>query len=191
MNYLRGTKTEKNLLASFAGESQAKNKYTLFAQAAREEGYEQIAGIFLETAENEFYHAERFFNFLEGGQVEITATYSAGKVGTTIENLKEAAEGEHEEWQDLYPKFAKEALEEGFPNISGAYTVIAKVEKEHEARYKKLLENIENDIVFKRDSTVDWKCRACGYVHPGLKAPKLCPSCLKQQSQFEIQAKNY
>lgn len=191
MKYLKGTKTEKNLLASFAGESQARNRYTLFAEAAREEGYEQIAGIFLETAENEFYHAERFFNFLEGGPVEITATYPAGKVGTTIENLLEASEGEHEEWHELYPKFAKEALEEGFPDISAAYTVIAKVEKEHEARYKKLLANINQEIVFKREETTDWKCRACGYVHPGLKAPKLCPSCLKTQSQFEIQAKNY
>lgn len=188
---IKGTQTEKNLLASFAGESQARNRYTLFAEVAKKEGYEQMAGIFLETAENEFHHAKRFFSFLEGGEVQITASYPAGVVGTTIENLKEAAAGEREEWYDLYPKFAEVAAHEGFPKVAAAYKAIITVEMIHEARYLKLLENIEKGIVFKRPESEHWKCRACGYVHEGTEAPKVCPSCLETQSEFELQCKNY
>lgn len=191
MKSVKGTQTEKNLLASFAGESQARNRYTLFAAKAKEEGYEQMAAIFLETAQNEYYHARRFFSFLEGGMVEITASYPAGVVGTTEENLTEAAEGEHEEAYVLYPNAAKIAREEGFDAVAAAFEVIAKVEVQHEVRYKKLLENLQEDKVFKREEIQKWHCRACGYVTEGYEAPKVCPSCLEKQKEFELKCENY
>ncbi len=191
MKSLKGTKTEKNLLAAFAGESQARNRYTYFASAAKAEGYEQIAAIFLETAENEKEHAKRFFKFLEGGDVEFTATYPAGVIGKTAENLKAAAHGENEEHTILYPGFGKVAEEEGFPDIANAFRLIAKVEVEHEKRYLKLLENLQSGKVFKKDTKVRWKCRNCGYVHEGDTAPDKCPTCLHPQSFFEIKESNY
>ncbi|MBN2803422.1 MAG: rubrerythrin family protein [Deltaproteobacteria bacterium] len=191
MTNIRGTETEKNLLKAFAGESQARNRYTYFASIARKEGYKQIEALFLETAENEREHAKRFFKFLEGGDLEITASYPAGKLGTTVENLKAAAAGENEEWTELYPAFAKTAKDEGFPEIAAAFTTIAKVEKEHEARYLKLAANIENGTVFKKDETVLWKCRNCGYVHEGPEAPEMCPACLHPKAYFEIKEDTY
>ncbi|MDY0313660.1 MAG: rubrerythrin family protein [Bacteroidales bacterium] len=187
-----GTKTEQNLLKSFAGESQARGRYTMFAKAAQKEGFEQIAGIFMETAEQEFQHAKTFFNYLESGEnLEITAMYPAGKVGTTAENLKAAAMGENEEWEELYPEFAKIAEEEGFKNIAVSFKMIAKVEAEHEKRFLKLLENLENNQVFEKQEEVEWMCRKCGYVHKGKKAPKACPACKHPESYFEIHALNY
>ena len=191
MASLKGTKTEKNLLAAFAGESQARNRYTYFAGVARKEGYRQIEAIFQETADNEREHAKVFFKYLEGGDAEITATYPAGKIGTTVENLEAAAAGEKEEWAELYPKFAEIAKEEGFPAIAASFTMIARVEKEHEERYRKLAENIKNDKVFKRDEPVRWKCRNCGYVHEGPEAPALCPACKHPTAHFEIKESNY
>lgn len=191
MKSLKGSKTEKNLMASFAGESQARNRYTLFAKKAKEEGFEQIAALFLETAHNEYHHAKRFFSFLEGGMVEITACYPAGVVGTTAENLLAAANGEHEEAHDLYPKFAAIAKEEGYPEVAAVYNIIAKIEFEHETRYRKLFENIKNEMVFKKDDINTWECRDCGYQHTGLEAPKICPSCLEKQKAFELKCKNY
>jgi len=192
MSNLKGTKTEKNLLKAFAGESQARNRYTYFASVAKKEGYNQIAAIFEETAENEKEHAKRFFKFLESGEgVEITAMYPAGKIGTTLENLIAAADGENEEWTILYQDFAKDAKEEGFPEVAAAFTMIAKVEKEHEDRYRKLAANIENGQVFKKGETVRWKCDNCGYVHEGAEAPQKCPACLHPQSYFEIKESNY
>ncbi|MBC2856679.1 rubrerythrin family protein [Cetobacterium sp. 2A] len=191
MKSIKGTKTEKNLLAAFAGESQARNRYTMFSKVAKEEGYDQISALFLETAQNEYYHAKRFFSFLEGGEVEIIASYPAGVVGTTEENLREAAAGEREEWYILYPKSAEIALEEGFPKVAAAFNTILKVEMKHEERYLKLLENIQTNQVFKKDVESPWKCRACGYVHEGLEAPKVCPSCLEPQAEFELECKNY
>jgi len=191
MPELKGTKTEKNLLKSFAGESQARNRYTFFAEMAIDEGYEQIAEIFEETAYNEKVHADIFFSFLEGGNLEITATYPAGKVGTTAENLKAAAMGENEEWTILYPEFAKVAEEEGFPKIAAAWKMISKVEKEHEERYNTLLKSVEEEKVFAKDAAIEWKCRECGYVHSGAKAPGKCPVCSVPQSAFEVRAKNY
>ena len=188
---LSGSKTEQNLLKSFAGESQARNRYDFFAKVAKKEGYEQISGVFLETALQEKEHAKRFFKFLEGRDVEITATYPAGKIGTSIENLKAAAMGENEEWTELYPTFAKTADEEGFKEIALAFKMIARVEKEHEKRYLKLLKNIEDDSVFKKNERVKWKCRNCGYVHEDLEAPKTCPACLHPQSYFQIKEENY
>ncbi len=189
---VRGSKTEKNLLKSFAGESQARMRYTLFAEKAVEEGYEQIAALFLETAENEKYHAQRFFSFLDRGEgIEIQAAYPAGYVGTTLENLKMAAEGENEEHTMLYPEFAAIAQEEGFPKVAAVYRMIAKVEVEHEARYRKLIENIEKDEVFKKAEKSRWKCRACGYVHEGEKALDTCPVCLNPLAFFEIKETNY
>lgn len=188
---MKGTQTEKNLLKAFAGESQARSRYTYFAARAREENFEQIACIFEETAFNEQEHAKRFFNFLEGGAVEITAMYPAGKVGTTLENLQAAAEGENEEHSILYPEFAKVAKEEGFPQVAAAFNMIAKVEVEHEKRYRKLIENIEKDQVFKKDQPVRWKCINCGYVHEGTQAPEKCPACLYEKKFFEIKAENY
>jgi rubrerythrin len=190
-NSLKGTKTEKNLLKAFAGESQAKNRYEFAAKVAKEEGYEQMAAIFLETALQEQQHAKRFFNFLEGGIVEITASYPAGKTSTTKENLSAAAEGEHEEWSDLYPAFARTAEEEGFKNISTAFKAIASAEKGHEERYRKLLENLMNNKVFERDDKVFWYCRKCGYVHFGTKPLKNCPACLHPESYFQLQSNNY
>ncbi len=191
MASLKGTKTEQNLLKSFAGESQARMRYDYFSKQAKKEGLEQIAAIFEETSLNEKEHAKRFFKFLEGGGVEITAMYPAGKIGTTLENLKAAAEGENEEWTSLYPGFADVAEEEGFKEIAAAYRMIAKVEKAHEARYNALYTNLEAGKVFEREGTVIWKCRNCGYLHEGPKAPLKCPACLHPQSYFEIKEDNY
>ena len=191
MASLKGTKTEQNLLKAFAGESQARNRYIMFAKQARKEGLEQIAMLFEETAINEEQHAKRFFGFLEGGMVEITATYPAGKVGTTLENLHEAAEGENEEWTILYPEFAKIAEEEGFREIAAAFKMIAKVETAHEKRYRKLYENLEKGMVFKHNNKIVWKCIKCGYLHEGEEAPKVCPACLHPQAYFEIFCENY
>lgn len=188
---IKGTETEKNLLKSFAGESQATNRYKMYGKVAKKEGYEQIAAIFLETAENEIEHAKRFFRFLEGGDVEITAAYPTNQVGTTAENLKDAAAGENEEWTDLYFNFGETAESEGFPEIAAAYRNIAKVEKEHEKRYLKLLENLKENNVFKKKDVVRWKCRNCGYVHEGNEALELCPACLHPRAYFEIKETNY
>ncbi|MFH1421132.1 MAG: rubrerythrin [Planctomycetota bacterium] len=191
MKSVKGTKTEKILLASFAGESQARNRYTYFASAAKKEGYEQISGIFIETADNEKEHAKKFFKFLEGGMVEITAAYPAGVIGKTTENLKAAADGENEEHTKLYPSFAKTADEECFPEIAKVYREISKVEAEHEKRYRKLLGNIEKGIVFKQGKTVKWKCRNCGYVQEGQEAPDLCPACAHPRAYYELLCENY
>ncbi len=191
MNSLKGTQTEKNLLKAFAGESQARMRYDYFAKKAKKEGLEQIAAIFEETAINERQHAKRFFDFLEGGMVEITASYPAGKVETTLENLKAAADGENEEWTDLYPEFARIAQEEGFKEVANAFNLIARVEKEHEERYRTLYKNLEEGKVFKRGEKVIWKCRKCGFIHEGTVAPKKCPACLHDQGYFEIAASNY
>jgi rubrerythrin len=188
---IKGTKTEQNLLKAFAGESQARTRYTFFASKAKKEGYEQIAGVFAETADQEKEHAERFFKFLEGGPVEITATFPAGIIGTTAENLHAAAEGEYEEWNDLYPEFAEIAAEEGFPQIAVAFKKIATVELQHEKRYLKLLANIETDTVFKKGEEIEWQCRNCGYVHTGKEAPGTCPACLHPQAYFEPKKQNY
>ncbi|HEB75419.1 MAG TPA: rubrerythrin family protein [Nitrospirae bacterium] len=191
MASLKGTRTEKNLLTSFAGESQARNRYTYFASKAKKEGYEQISAIFLETADNEKEHAKRFFKFLEGGEVEITAAFPAGVIGSTKENLAAAAEGENFEHTKMYPEYARIADEEGFPEIAAAFRAIAAVESRHEKRYRALLENIDNDRVFKRDSAVMWKCRNCGYVHEGTEAPEICPACEHPRSYYELFKENY
>jgi len=191
MKSLKGTRTEQNLLKSFAGESQARMRYNYFAKQAKKEGLEQIAAIFEETALNEKEHAKRFFKFLEGGMVEITAAYPAGLIGTTMENLKAAAEGENEEWTELYPEFARVAEEEGFKTVAAAFKMIAEVEKAHEERYLKLYKNLDNGMVFEREGVIVWKCRNCGYLHEGKKAPKTCPACLHPQSYFEIKEINY
>ena len=188
---IRGTQTEQNLLKSFAGESQARSRYVFFASKARKEGYEQIAGVFAETAEQEKEHAERFFKLLEGGTVEITASFPAGVIGTTQENLAAAAEGENEEWTQLYPAFALVAEEEGFKSIATAWRMIAKVEAEHEKRYRKLLQNIELDQVFGKEEEIEWQCRNCGYVHKGKTAPGKCPACEHPQAYFEPKKQNY
>jgi len=188
---IKGTETEKNLLKSFAGESQARNRYTYFASVAKKEGYEQIAAIFEETANQEKEHAKRMFKYLEGGMVEITASYPAGMISTTVENLKAAAEGENEEWSILYPMFADVAEQEGFKEIAVMYRSIAKVEKVHEDRYTKFMINILNDEVFKRSEKVKWQCRNCGYIHEGKTAPQNCPACDHPQSFFEIEKENY
>ncbi len=191
MNSLKGTKTEQNLLKAFAGESQARMRYDYFMKQAKKEGLEQIAAIFEETALNEKEHAKRFFKFLEGGMVEITATYPAGKIGTTMENLKASAEGENEEWTELYPEFAKIADEEGFKEVAVAFRMIAKVEKAHEERYRKLYQNLDEGKVFEKGDKIVWKCRNCGYLHEGTKAPEKCPACLHPKSYFEVKAYNY
>lgn len=191
MESIKGTKTEQNLLKAFAGESQARTRYTFFASVAKKEGYEQIAGVFLETAEQEKEHAKRFFKFLEGGMVEITASFPAGKIGTTIENLEAAAEGELEEWGQLYPEFAAVAEQEGFKNIAVAFRMIAKVEVEHEIRYRKLLENLTDGSVFQKEEPIKWQCRNCGYVHEGKTAPQKCPACEHPQAYFEPMKENY
>jgi rubrerythrin len=188
---IKGTKTEKNLLHAFAGESQARTRYTFFASTAKKEGYEQISAIFLETAEQEKEHAKRFFKYLEGGTATITATFPAGIIGSTIQNLEAAAEGENEEWTEMYPQFAKIAAEEGFPQIAYTFEMIAKVEEQHELRYRKLLANILNGTVFQQEEETTWQCRNCGYVHKGNSAPDKCPSCLHPQSYFEREKKNY
>jgi len=188
---LKGTKTEQNLLASFAGESQARNRYEFFASAAKKEGYEQISAIFLETASQEKEHAKRFFKFLEGGMVEIKASYPAGVIGTTKENLKSAAEGENEEWSLLYPRFAKVAEEEGFNDVALAFKNIAKVEVEHEKRYLKLLQNLSDDKVFIKDGKVLWQCINCGFVYESVKALEMCPACLHPKSFMQLKPENY
>lgn len=188
---VKGTQTEKNLLAAFAGESQARNRYTYFASQARKEGFEQISAIFQETADNEKEHAKVFFAFLAGGLAEITAEYPAGKVGSTAENLKAAAEGEKLEWGTLYPSFEKTAEEEGFKEVAMRFKEIGEVESYHERRYLKLLENVENGSVFKKDTPVKWKCRNCGYVHEGVEAPNVCPACSHPQSFYEVWVENY
>ena len=188
---LKGTQTEKNLLTSFAGESQARMRYTYFASVAKKEGYEQIAAIFTETADQEKEHAKRMFKWLEGGMVEITASYPAGVIGTTAENLKAAAAGENEEWTADYPHFADVADEEGFPAIAAMYRNIAIAEKAHEERYLAFLNNIENDSVFKKEEETVWQCRNCGFVHEGTEAPKACPACLHPQAYFEVKKTNY
>jgi rubrerythrin len=191
MASLKGTKTEQNLLKAFAGESQARMRYDYFAKQAKKEGLEQISAIFAETALNEKEHAKRFFKFLEGRMVEITATYPAGKIGTTLENLKASADGENEEWTELYPVFADIAEEAGFKDVANVFRQIAKVEKAHEERYRTLYNNLEDGRVFKRDGKIIWKCRNCGYLHEGKGAPKVCPACDHPQSYFEIMEKNY
>lgn len=191
MKSIKGSKTEQNLLKAFAGESQARMRYDYFAKQAKKEGLEQISAIFDETALNEREHAKRFFSFLEGGPVEITATYPAGKIGTTLENLKGAAEGENEEWTSLYPEFARIAEEEGYKEVASCFKLISKVEKAHEDRYSTLYDNLESGKVFKRGDKVIWKCRNCGYLHEAATAPKICPACLHAQSYFEIKESNY
>ncbi len=191
MKSLKGSRTEQNLLKAFAGESQARMRYDYFSKQAKKEGLEQIAAIFDETALNEKEHAKRFFKFLEGGPVEITATYPAGSIGTTLENLKAAAEGENEEWTALYPEFAQIAQEEGYLEVAAAFKLISKVEKAHEERYNTLYSNLNDGKVFERDGKVVWKCRNCGYLHEGTKPPLNCPACLHPQSYFEIKESNY
>jgi rubrerythrin len=191
MKSLKGSKTEKNLLAAFAGESQARNRYTYFASQAKKEGYEQISAIFTETADNEKEHAKRFFKFLEGGDVEIVAAYPAGVVGTTVENLKAAAAGEHHEWTSIYQDFAKVAEQEGYPEVAVIFRNIAKVEAHHEKRYLALASNIEKGDVFKKPATTAWKCRNCGYIHEGPGAPELCPACQHPKAYFEVQSTNW
>ena len=188
---IKGTQTEKNLLTSFAGESQARMRYTYFASVAKKEGYEQIAAIFTETADQEKEHAKRMFKWLEGGMVEITASYPAGVIATTAENLKAAAAGENEEWTADYPHFADVADEEGFPAIAAMYRNIAIAEKAHEERYLAFLKNIENESVFKKEEEIVWQCRNCGFVHEGTEAPKACPACLHPQAYFEVKKTNY
>jgi rubrerythrin len=187
----KGSKTEHNLLASFAGESQARNRYTYFASAAKKAGYEQIAGIFLETADNEKEHAKLFFKFLKGGELEITATYPSGIIGDTAANLEASAAGEHLEWTKLYKEAAEVAHQEGFQEVAKTFTEISEVEEQHELRYRKLLKNLKENRVFKKDEIVKWKCRNCGYVHEGAEAPKRCPACDHPQSYFELIAENY
>ena len=191
MKSIKGTRTEKNLLAAFAGESQARNRYTYYAGVAKKEGYEQIAAIFLETADNEKEHAKRFFKFLEGGGVEITAMFPAGVIGTTAENLKAAAMGEHEEHTELYPEFARIADEEGFKEVAMVFRFISSVEKHHEERYLALLKNVQEGKVFKKDKKTMWKCRNCGYIFEGDAAPQACPACVHPQAYFELLDDNF
>lgn len=188
---IKGSESEKNLLKAFAGESQARNRYTFFASVARKEGFEQIAGIFQETADNEREHAEIFFKHLEGGDCEITASYPAGRIGTTAENLLASAEGEKMEWSSLYPEFERVAREEGFGDVADSFKEIAEVEEYHERRYRKLLKNVEGGEVFEKGEVVKWKCGNCGYVHEGESAPEACPSCKHARSHFEVWVENY
>jgi rubrerythrin len=188
---IKGTETEKNLLKAFAGESQARNRYTYFAGAARKAGYEQIANIFAETADNEKEHAKVFFKHLEGGEVEITAAYPAGVIGDTKANLEAAAAGERMEWSDLYAGFEKTARAEGFPDVAASFKQVAEVESFHEKRYRKLAANIDAGQVFKKPAAVKWHCINCGYVHEGPEAPALCPACKHPQAHYEILAENY
>ena len=191
MPSVKGTQTEKNLLASFAGESQARSRYTMFAKQAKKDGYEQIAGIFLETAENELEHAKRYWRLLEGGEVEITAGYPAGKTGTTAENLAEAAAGENMEWTKLYKEAGDIAEQEGLPEAAAQFRNIALVEAEHEKRYRALLERVQNGTVFKRDTPIRWKCRNCGYIYEGTNPPEICPACNHPKAYFEELKTNY
>lgn len=188
---LKGTRTEKNILTAFAGESQARNRYTYFAAAARKEGYVQIADIFEETASQEKEHAKRLFKFLEGGDVEIVAAFPAGVIGATAENLMTSAGGENHEHVHMYPDFAAIAREEGLPVIAAVFSAIAVAEKQHEKRFAALLANIENDRVFRRDETVVWRCRNCGFVHEGTTAPEKCPACAHPKAHFELLGENY
>ena len=191
MKSLKGTRTEKNLLTAFAGESQARNRYNFFASQAKKEGYEQISAIFSDTAENEKEHAKRLFKFLGGGAVEITAAFPAGVIGDTKENLRAAAAGENHEYTQMYPEFARIADEEGFQEIASVMKAIVVAEKEHETRYLSLLENIEKERVFKRENVVKWRCRNCGYVHGGTEAPDECPACVHPRDYFELLCENY
>ncbi len=188
---LKGSRTEKNILAAFAGESQARNRYTYYASKARDEGYIQIAQIFEETANQEKEHAKRLFKLLEGGMVEVKTEFPAGVIGTTIENLKAAADGEHYEWSQMYPEFAQIAEQEGFANIAAIFRAIAVAEKQHERRYQALKENIEMGRVFRREKPVVWRCINCGYLHEGTEAPEVCPSCAHPQAYFEILGENW
>ncbi len=191
MKSIKGSETEKNLLKAFAGESQARNRYTYFASVARKEGFEQISAFFEETANNEKEHAKIFFKFLEGGDVTIEASYPAGKIGTTAENLLASAEGEKMEWGTIYPEFEKIAREEGFIAVANAFKNVAKVEVEHEKRFRKLLENVKKKEVFKKKENVRWVCRNCGHVHEGKDAPAICPTCSHPQAFYELKADNY
>ncbi len=191
MTSLKGTQTEKNLLTAFAGESQARNRYWYFASQARKEGFRQIEAVFLETAENEKEHAKRFFKFLEGGEAQVSAAFPAGVIGTTAENLAEAAAGEHYENTEMYPEFARVAQEEGFPEVAAAFTMIAKAEVAHEMRYRYFLDTLEKGTVFKRAEPVRWKCRNCGYIHEGPEAPETCPACLHPREYFEEHYERY
>jgi rubrerythrin len=191
MGSLKGTQTEKNLLTAFSGESQARNRYTYFASKAKKEGYVQISEIFTETANQEKEHAKRLFKFLEGGEVEITGSFPAGVIGTTLENLKDSAAGEHYEQTVMYPEFAKTAREEGFDSLAEVFEAIAVAEKQHEKRYADLAANIEAGIVFKRDEKVTWRCRNCGYLHEGNEAPEVCPACDHPQAHFELLGENW
>ena len=188
---LRGTRTEKNLLTAFAGESQARNRYSYYASKAKKEGFVQIADIFEETANQEKEHAKRFFKFLEGGDVEIQAAFPAGVIGTTAENLKDAAGGEHHEWEIMYPEFAAVAREEGFDAIAHVFEAVAVAEKQHEKRYLELLANVDPGTVFKKSEKVVWRCRNCGYIHEGNEAPGACPACAHPQAHFEVLAENW
>ncbi|HEB50157.1 MAG TPA: rubrerythrin family protein [Desulfobulbus sp.] len=191
MSGLKGTQTEKNILTAFAGESQARNRYTYFASKAKKEGYVQISAIFEETADQEKEHAKRLFKMLEGGEVAISASFPAGVIGTTAENLREAAAGENYEQTTMYPEFAETARKEGFPEIADVFMAIAVAEKQHEKRYRDLLANIEADRVFKRDKPVTWRCRNCGYLHTGEEAPEICPACAHGQAHFELLGENW
>jgi rubrerythrin len=191
MKSIKGTKTEKNILTAFCGESQARNRYTYFASKAKKEGYVQIAEIFLETANQEKEHAKRLFKLLEGGEVEICGAFPAGVIGSTVENLAEAAAGEHHEHTVMYPEFASTAREEGFNEIAVIFEAIAVAEKQHEKRYRELKENIENDRVFKREDKVAWRCRNCGFVYEGTDAPEKCPACDHPKAHFEILGENW
>lgn len=191
MKKTNGSETEKNLLKAFAGESQARNRYTYFASVAGKEGFEQISAIFQETADNEKEHAKVFFNYLEGGDVTIEASYPAGKIGTTAENLLAAAEGEKMEWGTIYPGFRDVARKEGYAEVADSFKQIGEVEEQHEKRYRRLLKNVKNNTVFKKDRVVRWKCRNCGYVHEGKQAPKVCPACKHPQAFYELISENY
>ena len=191
MNSLKGSQTEKNLLLAFAGESQARNRYTYFASKARKEGFVQISHIFAETADQEKEHASRFFKFLEGGDVEIAAAFPAGVNGSTAENLRAAADGENHEWTDLYPGFAAVAREEGFEAVAVVFEAISVAEKQHEKRYRDLLNNVEAGTVFSKDEPTVWRCRNCGYTHEGEDAPQACPACAHPQAHFEVLGENW
>jgi len=191
MGKLKGSKTEKNLLTAFAGESQARNRYNYFASKAKKEGFEQISGIFAETADNEKEHAKRFFKFLEGGEVEVSAAFPAGVIGSTIENLKAAAAGENYEHTKMYPEFADIAEQEGFKEIAKVFRHVAVAEKQHEKRYLALAKNIETKKVFKRETVTKWRCRNCGYIHEGKEPPDKCPACAHAQAHFELLAENW
>lgn len=191
MATLKGSQTEKNLLTAFAGESQARNRYTFFASAAKKEGLVQISYIFEETANQEKEHGKKFFKYLEGGDVSITATFPAGKIGKTLDNLKAAADGEHEEWTKDYPEFARVAREEGFEEIAKTFEMISVAEKQHEKRYRDLYNNLMEGKVFKKDNVVIWRCLNCGYIHEGTEAPELCPACNHPQAYFEVLGENW